>query len=64
MTKSGLCSACVFLAVVLVKMGVACNPLWINHPYTAFLVLSKSAVKSMNDHNLSIFGSISMKFSL
>ncbi len=29
-----------------------------------FLVLSKSAVKSMNDHNLSIFGSISMKFSL
>ncbi len=28
------------------------------------LVLGKSAVKSMNDHNLSIFGSISMKFSL
>ncbi len=50
MIKSGLCSDCVFLAAVLVKMGVGCDRI---------LVLRKCAVKSMN-----VFSSISMKFSL
>ncbi len=43
-----------------VKMPI-CDLLCINHSFSAFLVLRKNAVKSMNDHNLSILSSISMK---